>query len=254
MRIYTCKDNYEGMMTCIYVAWEWALKNGHDNVKLMKEPILQQSLFDEYIHVEADAEKASKVTNSIIKKISTEAYINVYYATLSCDDTLDDIYRFLRLGFKVGGRITSMLTEASVIKMMEIKRKIGNEIHFFREFARFASIDGKVYVCHIEPKNNTAYMVGKHFADRMPSEYWIIVDDIRKLAVIHPKDEDMYVSFLSDAEMNLLKTTESYEDRYKNLWITFFNTIGIKQRENYKCQRNMLPLWMRKHVVEFMKE
>ncbi|MDE6698637.1 MAG: TIGR03915 family putative DNA repair protein [Lachnospiraceae bacterium] len=254
MRIYTCKDNYEDMMTCIYVAWEWALKNGHDNVKLMKEPVLQQSLFDEYIHVEPDNEKASKVTNSIIKKISKGAYIYVYYATLSCDDTLDDIYRFLRLGFKVGGRVTSMLTEASVIKMMESKRNVGNEIHFFREFARFNSIDGKVYVCHIEPKNNTAYMVGEHFADRMPSEYWIIVDDVRKLAVIHPKNEDMYISSLSDAEMDVLKATEIHEDSYRKLWTVFFDTIGIKQRENYKCQRNMFPLWMRKHAVEFMRE
>lgn len=52
MTIFTCKDSYEDMMTCIYAGWEWALKNGHENLRLMKEPIEQTSLFDQYIHIE----------------------------------------------------------------------------------------------------------------------------------------------------------------------------------------------------------
>ena len=90
MRIFTCKDKYEDMMTCIYDAWEWALKNGHDNLILRKEPIKQYSLFDEYVHIEGDEEKALKVTDSIRRKISDDAYISVYYATLSREeDALD---------------------------------------------------------------------------------------------------------------------------------------------------------------------
>ena len=36
-----------------------------------------------------------------------------------------------------------------------------------------------------------------------------------------------------------------------DLWKDFFNTIGIKERENYQCQRNLMPLWYRKHMTEF---
>ena len=36
MRIFVCKDRYENIMTCIYDAWEWSLKNGHENMKIMK--------------------------------------------------------------------------------------------------------------------------------------------------------------------------------------------------------------------------
>ena len=31
MEIYTCEDQFESMMTCIYEAW--ASKNGHSNVR-----------------------------------------------------------------------------------------------------------------------------------------------------------------------------------------------------------------------------
>ena len=38
---------------------------------------------------------------------------------------------------------------------------------------------------------------------------------------------------------------------FVDLWKVFFKSIGIEQRKNPRCQRNMLPLWYRKHMTEF---
>ena len=38
MKIYTCKDRLEDIMTCIYDAWADALLIGHDQIRLKKEP------------------------------------------------------------------------------------------------------------------------------------------------------------------------------------------------------------------------
>ena len=161
--------------------------------------------------------------------------------------------------------------------MLEIRRAVGNEIHHFREFARFNSIDNKVYVCHLEPKHDVIYQVAEHFADRMPDEYFMILDDNRKYAVIHPgkhysgqqadrereiseqnrymkeKAQKMYLRELSDEEIKTLRRTELLKDEYTELWKTFFHTIGIEQRKNPTCQRNLMPIWKRKHAVEFMQ-
>lgn len=238
-------------MTCIYDAWVWGIKNGHENLKLMKEPIEQISLFDEYVHIDSDKDKAMKVTRSIEKKISTKAYIDIYNSLLYYEDMLDDVYRYLRLGFKIGYEITDMLTEPIVMKISKISKKVSNEAHLFREFARFSSIDAKVYICHLEPKSNVVYYVATHFADRMPKENWMIIDDNRKLAVVHPKNESMYLTYLNDIQFEKLLESEKLHDEYKDLWQTFFDAIGIKQRENYICQRGHFPIWMRKHAVEF---
>lgn len=48
------------MMTCIYDAWVYALRVGHDKVQLRTEPIVQATLFDEYVHVDADAERRKR--------------------------------------------------------------------------------------------------------------------------------------------------------------------------------------------------
>lgn len=252
MKIFTCKDRFEDIMTCIYDAWECALTVGHNNIALAREPVYQTNLFAEYIHVDADSVKVEKVVRSIKKSISYEAYIYVYYATLSFEqDALNTIYNFLRIGFRVGASVCNMLNNPYVMRMFELKRKVGNEGHYFREFARFTSIDNKVYVCHIEPKCNVLTLVANHFEDRMPSEHWMIIDDNRKLAVVHPKDEESYIRYLSENEFDILKQTEAAEDEYTELWRGFFKAISIKERESRERQRNMIPIWMRKHAVEF---
>ncbi len=252
MRYYTFRDRFEDIMTAIYDGWAWALENGHENVGFLKEPILEPRLFDEYVHVDADYEKVRKVVRSIQGSISREAYICVYYAALSVEeDSIQAIYDFLRVGFAKGSEVTRMLTIPAVERIMKIRKRVGGEAHFFREFARFTSVDNRVYVCHLEPKSNVIMLVANHFADRMPSEHWMIIDDVRRFAVVHPMNQDNYIRYLSDSEFKTLKEIEEMGDRFTDMWKDFFNVIGIKERENYECQRNMFPIWMRKHAVEF---
>lgn len=250
--IFTCRDNFEDVMTCIFEGWSWGLKHGMDRVYFAREPVVQKELFEEYQHVDCNLKKAERVMNAIKQKISVEAWIAVHYAALSCEeDAIDAIYSFLRKGFDMGSKTMLDLTCPAVMRMMELRRSVGNEIHYFREFTRFTAVDGNLYVAHIEPKNNISYLTACHFADRMPSENFIIADDNRKQAVIHPVEQDMYIRQLTDEEFQLLERTEEMEDVYTHMWRTFFQNIAIKQRANYDCQRNMMPLWMRKHAVEF---
>lgn len=130
MKIYTCKDRLEDIMTCIYDAWVEAVRIGHNQIQVKKEPIFQQTMFDEYIHVDGDAEKAEKVIRSIRRDISDEAYMDVYYATLSAEeDALQAIYNFLRVGFAVGCCVLDYYTNPHVMRILELRRKVGNESH-----------------------------------------------------------------------------------------------------------------------------
>ena len=151
----------------------------------------------------------------------------------------------------MGNTVTRLYTNPHVVKLLEIRRRVSNEAHHFREFARFQSLDSRVYISHLEPKNDVIMLVGRHFADRMPSEHWIIIDDNRKIACVHPKDGENYLRYLTEEEFKTLQQTEAYEDEFTDMWKTFFHAVSIKQRENYVCQRNLFPIWKRKHAVEF---
>ena len=215
MKIYTCQDRLTDIMTCIYDAWSEALKVGHNQIGLKKEPIFQQTMFDEYIHVDGDPSKAEKVIRSI------------------------------------RSTVVGQYTNPHVMNLLELRRQVSNEAHHFREFARFQSLENQVYVSHLEPRNDVIMLVGNHFANRMPSEHWMIIDDNRKTACVHVKDGENYLRYLTDDEFSVLQKTESYEDEYTDMWKTFFHAISIEQRKNYVCQRNLFPIWKRKHAVEF---
>ena len=250
MTVFTCDDNFEAIMTCIYDAWSARL--GHNNIRLETEPIIQPELFCDYIHVDADPQKAQKLVQAIQQKISFAAFQTTFSAAMAFhENKLDYIYRFLILGFHIGATVLNMLQEPSISAIFQLNRKVGNEAHFFREFTRFAAIGDGFLLSHIEPKCNILTLIAPHFADRMPSENWIIVDDSRRLAIVHPADEEFYLTTLNQKEFDTFLQSKQQPDEFVDLWKGFFHSVAIKERTNYQCQRNMMPLWYRKNVTEF---
>ena len=128
-----------------------------------------------------------------------------------------------------------MLQEPVVMRMMELRRNVGNEAHYFREFLRFSSVNGEIYVAHIEPKSDVLLSVANHFADRMPSEHWIIMDDGRNVAAVHPKNENFYIRDLTEEESKQLLKTSECIDEFVTLWKEYFETIAIKELSSFIC-------------------
>ena len=251
MVVFSCEQNWMAMLSCIYEASKSRL--GYKNIMLMVEPIGQYSFLNEYRHVEPDMDKAYAVSDAIKKKISPNVYEHFAYCSMAYEeDILDNIYHVMILGFNFGSEILNMVAYRDVIRNKEIYTRLSKEVCRFREILRFHEIRKELYVAHIEPKSRLVMALGPAFIDRMPSEYWIIVDDVHREAVIHPKNEDFFIKQLNDEEYQYLLLTEKDNDEYTDLWRTFFESIAIKERENARLQRNLFPLWSRKHAVEFI--
>ena len=106
--VFTCADQFDDMMTCVYDAW--ASRLGHANVRLLTEPLGTPELFCTYRHVDAQPEKAASVVRTIRQKISSRAVQMVYRTAMAeQEEKLDVIYRFLILGFHLG--TLGLLTE-----------------------------------------------------------------------------------------------------------------------------------------------
>jgi len=251
MTIYSCAPEWEAMLTCIYVASSEG--KGHNNIRLELEPVEQYSLFDEYVHVDVDYDKARKVIEAVCNKISPYVYNELAYCSMAYEpDVLDNIYRIMLLGFKFGPNVLDMVQYRDVMRNVQIRKRVGTEAHHFREFIRFHEVRSSFYVAHIEPKSRIVAALGHPFMDRMPSEYWMIVDDVHMEAVIHPKNQPYYIRKLNKEELDKLLLTEQENDAFTDLWQVFFEKIAIKERENARCQRNLFPIWTRKHAVEFI--
>lgn len=252
MYIFTCERTWEAMLTCIYDAWSSRL--GQQNIRLEFEPVSQLTLFDTYTHVEADEGKAESVAEAVCRQISPYVYRELAYCSLAYEpDVLDNIYRVMLLGFAYGGNILDMVQFRDVARNREIRTRFGKESCHFKEIVRFHEVGKALYVAHLEPKSSVLLTIAPYFQDRMPSENWMIVDDVHHEAIVHKKDEEFYMQKLTEDELARLLKTEEMNDGYTDLWKVFFEAISIKERENYVCQRSHFSLWSRKHAVEFMK-
>lgn len=250
MFYYTCEPGVESMFTCIYEAW--ASGKGHKNVHLLVEPIEQFTLFDTYIHVDRDDSKVDKVIRALQTQLSQYFYAEISYAALSTqEDALDIIYRVMILGFAYGPKVLHMYQYREIVRFWEIRKRVKREEHLFPEFMRFSRLGNGLFVAHFEPRDMVLIPVSWHFEDRMPSENWIIVDDVHRAAVIHPADETSFMRYLTEEEFDKLALAEKQEDVFTRRWQIFFDNIAIKERTNPTCQRNLFPKWMRKHVTEF---
>lgn len=252
MTVYMCKENLESILCGVYDAW--MSRKGHAQVKLQIVSDGNIELFCEYIEVEETPEKLDKVISAIRSKISEEAWMEVSKAALSQDPLrADKIYRFLIYGFHFGRKVVDMLQIPAVYDLFQLCRNVGNESHYFIEFIRFSEMKEGVLVSHIRPNNDVLAMVAPHFADRLSGENWMIYDERRKKAVIHPADQNWFINEIDDPEWEKRMTEQTDEAVYQELWKAFFTSIAILERKNARCQRNHLPLRYREYMTEFQK-
>lgn len=249
--IYLCENSVEGILSAVYTAW--TSKKGHNNVKLqIMEEEGTMELFCQYEEVPVSPEAAQKVVQAIKKKISREAYTAVYKAALSVDsDRADKIYRFLIYGFHIGSSIVSMLQVQEVYDIFQMCRFIDNETHLLTGFVRFIEMEGDLLVSQIGPKNDVLVLLAPHFADRMSNENWVIYDEKRKTAVLHPANRRWFLADLSSSEWETKLKKAFAEDEYEDLFKRFRKSVTIKERKNPICQQNHMPLRYRPYMPEF---
>lgn len=259
MTIYLCNPDFEGILCGVYDAWIGG--RGHSNVRLeLTGSCHDMMLFSEYVEVGYSREKAGRAADAVCRKLSQEVYRKIYVASLSQDEErADKIYRFLVRAFSHGPKILDQLQIPESYEIFCMCRNVYNENHLLTEFLRFSQAPGNILVSRIGPKNDVMTLLAPHFADRLPEENWIIYDENREKAAVHPRGKQwIIVNHLleqtnRESLWQLCLDQETDEKEYEDLWITFFHTIAIKERTNPACQRNHLPLRFRPYMTEFKR-
>ena len=254
--ILLCEDTPEGIFTAIYEAY--ALKVSHDRIYLQIGDSENFRLFSTYRKVLTDTEKAQKVMNTLKRRFIASDYYHLWMA-LATGDTrkAQAVYRTIVWGLsgKAKGSVLAHMTDDNVRLVVELSRRAGNEMHRIKEFLRFAELENGILYAVIGPKDNVLPMVVDHFADRLPMENFLILDENRNLYAVHPAGKDWFLmkgcdTLIEDREIS----NSAAEEYYQELFRGFCHSISIESRKNLKLQQNMLPLRFRPYMVEFLKK
>ena len=240
----------EGFLCVVYAYYY----DGITPLNIQEERRYQRMLDTEEYYISTNYEHAAKVQQAVRKKISHAAESNLSFAFLADvaekaekagENKYMDIFRYLLLGFKIGAKVDNHLQQDYVLCVQKLARATVREAHLLMGFCRFAQTKG-VYYCEISPVHNVLSVLAEHFSDRMMNQVWIIHDKKRKLAAVYNGNE--YV--ITEAPAIQMEQAQG-EAQIQEMWLTFFNTVSIKERANPKLQRNLLPLRYRGSMPEF---
>lgn len=253
-QVYVCSDTVTGVFSGIYDAWK--TKKKADELGIALRGQMEQELFCEYMEVEESEKKALAVARLIQKHLSYDAYWHIYHALLSDDGKKGDAVLGTMLAAREipdSTKIMRHLTHPQVQKVFELSRRANNEAHYMIELVRFVELENGILFSQIEPKCQVLPCMADHFENRFPLENWMIYDKTNEQFLVHESQKKWIL--VSDVDVNLEKMTRiSHKEYvYAKLWKGFFESISIKERENYERQRQHLPIRLRKYLTEFQE-
>jgi len=197
--------------------------------------------------IPTNLDMACKVQASIVNKISRDALQSAWLCYLSSTQDRElAVLHFLRLGFKVGKKVTDMLAHDVVHKVTKAAQNVLGEAHVYKGFVRFSEYNGAL-ASIIEPKNFILPVIAPHFCDRFSGEHFMIYDKTHKHAFIHQNGEKSLIP------VDNLELPEASEDElmFRALWKRFYDTIAIEGRVNPKLRINNLSKRFWAHMTEF---
>ena len=220
-----------------------------DDIKLYNS--YDKSLFDTEIFIKVDNEKEN--IKLIKTKLSKQALYGIYNVFLSSNKNKEMIiYKFLINYFKYGNKVFNMRRIDSVNELINISKYVRGEAHKLKGFLRFKKMKNNFYYAEVSPINNVIGILSLHFSRRLKEDNWIIKDTEREIYAIYDKKNIYYLTSEEVIELNLDITED--EEFFEDLWKTFHKTIGIKERENRRCQQNFMPKRYWKNMLEMEDE
>lgn len=247
-----CKDQPESILSGIYDAWARDCPNRE--IELVLDGQYQREFFAEYRDARDERELAQKVADTVNRKLSPEVWRWVQYALMAdASDKAQAIFVFLRCAFGVGKEVLNQYARPEVMRVYELQRMVGRETQHLCGFVRFADTWAGVLVAGLTPRHRQIPLLAPHFADRFPQERFLLYDKKRKEAAVHEPGAGWYLTCTDRIDLLESLIRESEQDIFGELWQAFFRAIAIEQRENPRCQGNLLPRRFRGDMTEFRR-
>ena len=243
-KVYVYDGSFEGILCAVHRAYY----SKEEPEEIVKSDALQRDLFSEYVYIQIDRKKSDAVYSSISTKISSNALFLLYNVFLSEEpDKATVIYQYLRRGYALGAKVALHFQDPWVLRAQKISQYVSLEAQRLSGFLRFSQMEGNILYSAISPVNNILELLCQYFADRLPSQPWVIADTKRRMAGVY--NGERWV--ISEVDAASLPGETADELEYQKLWRAFYNTIGIAGRKNHNLRRQLMPKMYWKNMTEF---
>lgn len=252
MTIFTYDKSFEGLLTCLFEAYERKtfpdiLSGENDSLPLFYQQLLP---------VSTQEAKSRRVWKGLEKKLSPaglSVVTAVWLSELPETDIL--LFRYMRKAIDSPVSIELNFGDADVLKATQIAKKVTQERHRIIQFTRFQKTADGIFFAALEPLYNVLPIALPHFQNRFADQKWLIYDLKRQYGYYYDLHTPTEIRFdHPSAPLINGKLPEAWMDenekQFQQLWKTYFKSIGIKERANPKLHRQNLPVRFWKYLTE----
>lgn len=247
----TYDGTYEGLLSAVFEVYR--LKLNPD--RIIPQDEWQADFFVEPTFVETRESWAKRVHQGIEKKCSEKTANLLYECFLSEQPDISMlIYRFIQKAISSPLDISDNFADDTVLKLHQLKKKVGREVHRMHAFVRFQRTKDDIYYAVIAPDFNVMPLIGDHFEKRYPAQKWLIYDSQRRYGIYYDLTETQFISFEDDTQLKFQQLNASLLDEnepdYQILWKSYFDSVNIPERRNMKLHLQHVPKRYWKYLSE----
>lgn len=243
MITYFFDGTKNGLFTCVFESFY--KKEIPDNIT---DDNCQTGFFDTNKTIATDKEKAERVIACLRKCKTANILSTVTYAFRSGEkNKFNVIFNYVRKAVEYKNNdISTAFSLSESLAFSDLSKRIGTEIHRFKGFLRFMeSEDGYYYAC-FEPDNDITDILVPHFKARLKSPF--VIHDVKRNIIALCNGSDFKI--IRSPARNVTVYLSEDEQKFQNLWKTYYNGINIKERKNTRSMRAFLPERYWKYLSE----
>ena len=248
MHIFFYDKTFEGLLTAVFDAY--SRRTFPDRLLRVGEPA---PLFaDETYTVVTDTPRAERVRLGLMRKLPAEATTLILRAWLSEQPAVDELlFRYIRKALDAPESIATNFADPDVLEVRNLALKVSREAHKLKQFVRFSKTADGLYVAPIRPVYNALPLAVPHFTDRFADQPWVIYDLCRRYGYHYDLHTTREVTLRFRLDPDLLAADEQ---RFQDLWRTYFRSLTIRERLNPRKQRQDMPVRFWPHLTEMQPE
>ncbi|PHN07881.1 TIGR03915 family putative DNA repair protein [Flavilitoribacter nigricans] len=242
---------YPGLLSAIFESYRIKARP----TRIVPEADWRGSLFEEPLVVATRSDWAERVRAGVVKKTSKKGERMLYRCLLSEQPDVEMlIYDFVRQSMKSKTNWADNYLDDTVLRLQQIDKKMGREIHRMHAFVRFQQTRDDIYYAVIEPDFDVLPLIIDHFEKRYPAQTWLIYDSRRHYGMFYDQQRTEAITFAEKDHLNLRQISASIleegETDYQEAWQKYFTSTNIPERKNMKLHLQHVPRRYWKYLVE----
>ncbi|WP_312941568.1 TIGR03915 family putative DNA repair protein [Oscillibacter sp.] len=242
--IYLYDGSFEGFLCCIFESYA----NRELPSDIIPETDACLTLFQTR-HIETDKAHADRVLRKTAL-LSGKAVILLRRGFLTCLANREMyLYHLIAKLLREGPGFLRNLADETLLPVLKAVRHLEGEVQLLRGFVRFSDYSG-ILGGEIEPKNRVLPLLRSHFCSRFPNERFFIYDRTHREALFYADGK----AVIAPLERFEAAAPDETEVAFRRLWKRFYDTVAIKERENFRCRQTHMPKRYWGTMTEFQDE